>query len=84
MEPRRAVDAHKGGADAQNGKWSRGGSVDQWLQNRITLMRSRIRIRMKEKRWIRSGSATLAVTTIKPRILRYRGEAENGTASNEI
>jgi hypothetical protein len=44
MEPCRAEDAHNGGVEAQNG-----GSVDP----RITLMRSRIQIRIKVKSWIR-------------------------------
>jgi hypothetical protein len=34
-------------------KWSFQGPVDQWSQIRITLIRSRIRIRNNVKRWIR-------------------------------
>jgi hypothetical protein len=37
-------------------KWSHGGSVDQWWQIRIILVRSRIRIRIKLKRKEISGS----------------------------
>jgi hypothetical protein len=49
-------------------------------------MRSRIRIRIKVKRGIpRSGSATLAVTTIKHGSTSDTEERrKNGTASNEI
>jgi hypothetical protein len=52
------MDANKGGVETQNG-----GSVDKWLQIRITLMMRRIRIRfilksrilvrIRVKRWIR-------------------------------
>jgi hypothetical protein len=45
------MDAHNGGVEAQ--KWSPGGSVNQWSQIRITLMRIRIRISIKVKSWIR-------------------------------
>ncbi len=44
MEPWRAVDARIGGS-----KCSRGGSLGQWSQSCITLMKSRIRTRIKVK-----------------------------------
>ncbi len=45
MEPWRAVDAHNGGVEAQI--QSNGGSVDPRLQICITMIRSRIRIRIR-------------------------------------
>jgi len=47
----RAVDAHNGGVEAQNGAVE--GLLTQWSQIRITLVRSRLRIRIKVKSWIR-------------------------------
>ncbi len=55
-EPWRAMDAHKGGVEAQ--KWNPGGSVCQWSQILISLTRSRIRIRIGIKVKIGSGSAS--------------------------
>jgi hypothetical protein len=51
IEPWRAEDAHNGGT-----KWSRVGSLDQWSQICLTLMTSRIRIRIKVKDGSRSAS----------------------------
>jgi hypothetical protein len=50
MEPWRAVDAHSGGLEAQNGALKV--FLDQWSQIPITLMRSRIRIWIRIS-WIR-------------------------------
>jgi hypothetical protein len=52
IEPWRAVDAHKRGLEARNGALD---GIYQWSQIPITLMRSRIRIRIrnKVKGWIR-------------------------------
>jgi hypothetical protein len=44
MELWKALDAHKGGVEAKNG-----GSVNQWSQICMTLMRCRIRLRIKVK-----------------------------------
>ncbi len=49
MEQWRAKETFHGGVEAQ---WSPGGSVDQWSQVHITLMMSRIRIRIKVKRQV--------------------------------
>jgi hypothetical protein len=63
MEPWRAVDSHNRGVEAHNGLLEGLYSVDQWLQIRTILMRSRIQIRIKVKSWFRihirvvSGSA---------------------------
>jgi len=48
MEPWRAMDAHNGGAEDQNGG-SRGKSVDQWSQILITFDEDRIRIEAKSR-----------------------------------
>ncbi len=40
-------------------KWRPGGSVGQWPQTRITLIRSRIQIRIEVKSWIRFRSYTV-------------------------
>ncbi len=34
-------------------KWSPGGPIDQWSQIPVTLIRSKIRIRIKVKSWIK-------------------------------
>jgi hypothetical protein len=51
LESWRAEDAHKWMPGFS--KWSPGGSVEQWSQIAITLMRSSIRTRIEVKRWIR-------------------------------
>jgi hypothetical protein len=67
-EPWWAADADKRDVRAQNGALE-GGSLDQWSRMRITLMSSKIRIRLrsKVKRWIRN-----------------RIEVKNGSADSQL
>ncbi len=51
MEFWRAVDIHSGGLQTKMESWRV--YIDKWSQIPITLMRSRIRIRIKVKSWIR-------------------------------
>ncbi len=44
--------------------WSPGVSVDQWSQIRIILMRSRIRIRIKGKSWIRNRIKVMRIRNL--------------------
>jgi hypothetical protein len=57
MGPCRVVDADNGGVD--DPKWSPGGFVDQWSQICITLMWSRIQIRIQVKGRIRIRNPAL-------------------------
>jgi hypothetical protein len=57
MEPWKVMDVRNGGVEGS--KWSRGESIDQWLQIRVSLIRSRIQIRIliwikvKKRIWIK-------------------------------
>ncbi len=67
MEPWRAVDAHNGAVEAQNG-----GSVDQWSQIRISLLRSRIQIHIKGKSWIRISIKVKIRIRMRMKVMPFR------------
>jgi hypothetical protein len=71
MEPWRIVDSCNGGIEAQN---SHGGSVDQWSLNctGVTLMRSRIRIGIKEKILIRIRIELKRGILASIKVMQYR------------
>ncbi len=80
MEPWRAMGAHSGNVEAQNGalEW-RVYILDQCSLIRVTSMRSRIRIRINVKRWIWIRIDVKCGIRIPMKVMRIRNPGPYGT-----